>query len=78
MPKLDRFERAVEKLSTLDHWNVPVVSSVDAIAALRNEHRWMERMVKQLEKEHTSPGFFYDGYTCALLKVLHLLEKRRK
>lgn len=79
MKKPDRFERAAEK-ACMDWVNGEQREGWKSvpIKLLRAEHAWMELMVKQLEKENTAPGTFYDGYTCALLKVLHLLEQRRK
>jgi hypothetical protein len=69
--KPDRFERMVLKKTYPDM----AVDKDDAIKLLRNEHAWMERMVKQV-----------DAWACqeladnddAIAEILKQLAQRRK
>lgn len=84
MKKPDRFEREATQAAcklTLDKEH-PDGGELRAavVAALRKEHRWMERMVRVLSKNAEEHIFQsgVDGYELACLDILHRLKQRRK
>lgn len=70
MKQLDRFERMVLKVTAPDM----SVYKGDAIKLLCNEHAWMQRMVKSIQKMHIE----HMDEWIVLDSVLKRLAQRRK
>lgn len=75
MKKLDRFERAVEKLpQECDYGCYPC----DVVSLLRKEHAWMRRQLKELSKIQLGDVEYQNGLEVAVQEMAYRLSQRRK
>jgi hypothetical protein len=77
--KPDRFERLVRKQTGND----PFMLDSDIVALLRQQHRWMVRMVKAHARAMENPSLELDtryivGHKAAYRKILDQLTRRAK